>query len=292
MTSAIAGLPEFRQLKSAVDAKALPAVVTGLSGIHKANIIYSLCVLTKRRAFVVASDEAEAQRLQRDLSAMGMHPAVYPARDFSFRETAAASHEYEHERLHVLAGLLSGRCDCVIACIDAALQYTVPPSFLRGAYGSPAHRPRKSRRRRLPRCCSPVDMNAQSRSKGPGNLLTGAGFSIFPAGRDAPVRIEFWGMKSIRSLTLTQKANGVPIRSRRSPSCPPLRHRSRIPTALPERSGRTPLPSEEKRRPLQKAVLMDEAALLTSGVRLGNADKFISCFTRRPQRFSITVPIF
>ena len=133
LTTALSQLKEFQLLAGAVAQNALPASVTGLSGIHKAGFIYSLCVLQKRRAFVGAADEAEAQRLCEDLSAMGMHPLIYPARDFSFRDTEGSSHEYEHLRLHVLACLQNGTCDCVIACMDAALQYTLPPEQLQNS---------------------------------------------------------------------------------------------------------------------------------------------------------------
>ena len=52
-------LPEYRSLCAAIDKKQTPAAVTGLSGIHKAHLIASLCSQKGRRAFVVASDEAE-----------------------------------------------------------------------------------------------------------------------------------------------------------------------------------------------------------------------------------------
>ena len=120
-------LPEFQELETAVKAGALPAAVTGLSAIHKANFIASLCVRQKRRAFVLAGDESEAQRLCADLSAMGLRPLFYPYRDFSLRDTEGASHEYERQRLQVLTLMAAGEYDAVVACPDAALQYTLPP---------------------------------------------------------------------------------------------------------------------------------------------------------------------
>ena len=124
-------LPEYRSLSAAIDKRQTPAAVTGLSGIHKAHLIYSLCANQGRRAFVVASDEAEGQRLCNDLSAMGMDAMVYPARDFNFRDTEGQSREYEHQRLHVLARMAGGDYQVVISCIDAALQHTIPPEELR-----------------------------------------------------------------------------------------------------------------------------------------------------------------
>ena len=128
LTNAVSRLKEFQTVEAAVQAGRLPAAVTGLSGVHKANFIYSLSARQGRGAFVIAADEAEAQRLTDDLAAMGMHPAFFPARDFSLRDSEGASHEYEHQRLLAMERILSGDCDCVIACIDAALQYTIPPA--------------------------------------------------------------------------------------------------------------------------------------------------------------------
>lgn len=282
LTSAIAGLPEFRQLKSAVDAKALPAVVTGLSGIHKANIIYSLCVLTKRRAFVVASDEAEAQRLQRDLSAMGMHPAVYPARDFSFRETAAASHEYEHERLHVLAGLLSSRCDCVIACIDAALQYTVPPSFLREHTVS-LRTAQEITPQEIAALLLACGYERAEQVEGPGQFAQRGGiFDFFPPDGDAPVRIEFWGdeIDTISYFDAESQRRTDPIEE--ITLMPAVEVPVPDPDALAGKIRAHAASLRGKTAPAAKAVLMNEAALLASGVRLGNADKFISLLYAPP----------
>ena len=75
---------------------------TGLSAIHKAHMIYSLCSIKRCMALCIASDEREAQVLCNDLCSMGMRAYVYPMRDFNFRDMQSASHEYEHARLKVL----------------------------------------------------------------------------------------------------------------------------------------------------------------------------------------------
>ncbi len=66
----------------------------------------------------------------KDLYAMGRKPVLYPIRDFSLRDTTGVSHEYERLRLEALTKLQNGSADCVIACIDAALQYTISPDNL------------------------------------------------------------------------------------------------------------------------------------------------------------------
>ena len=42
------------------------------------------------------------------------------------------SREYEHQRIQVLSRILKHDCDVVVACMDAALQYTIPPNELEG----------------------------------------------------------------------------------------------------------------------------------------------------------------
>ena len=106
--------------------------VSGLFPVAKACVINALCRAKKKSALVIASDEREAQALCNDLCCMGLSASVYPVRDYTFlEEISSRSHEYEHQRLKVLLKLLSGECDVVIACVDAACQLTVPRSVLR-----------------------------------------------------------------------------------------------------------------------------------------------------------------
>ena len=79
-------LPEYIQLRQAVESSALPAVATGLSGIHQeAAIISTLVQDTNKTALLLAADEAEAQRVCHDLTSMGLRSFIYPTRDFTFR---------------------------------------------------------------------------------------------------------------------------------------------------------------------------------------------------------------
>ncbi len=125
-------LPEYMQLRQAVESNVLPAVATGLSGIHKAAIINALVKDTNQTALLLAADEAEAQRICQDFTAMGLRSFIYPIRDFTFRNVESASREYEHQRIQVLSRILKHDFDIVIACMDAALQYTIPPHELEG----------------------------------------------------------------------------------------------------------------------------------------------------------------
>ncbi len=108
-----------------------PLGALGLSQIHKANIISSLCEdFAPRQAVVVVPDETQGTRLCKDLNAFGCNALLYPAGDISLRTTQVKSHEYEHRRLSVLGKLLDGNADAVVLSAEAALQFTIPPEEL------------------------------------------------------------------------------------------------------------------------------------------------------------------
>lgn len=108
-------IPEFMTVANDVRKNRLPMGVTGLSHIHKAHVIASLCMGLVRRAAVVMPDEAQATRMKQDLDGFGIKALLYPARDFSFRTTETVSREYEHTRLSVLDKLMSEDYDALFS---------------------------------------------------------------------------------------------------------------------------------------------------------------------------------
>lgn len=130
LSNVLAKTEEYKTLERAVEHGRTPAMATGLSSVHKAHLIHSMCTRLGRRALVLASDEAEAAKLCSDICAMGTRAVYYPARDMTFREVTGVSGEFVHQRIAALFEYTHGECDVVIACADAALQYTVPPAVL------------------------------------------------------------------------------------------------------------------------------------------------------------------
>lgn len=121
---------EFLALANVIRKNRLPAGVTGLSHIHKAHVIASMCMCLMRKALVITPDESQATRLCQDMEGFGIKALLYPARDFSFRTLETVSREYEHARLKVLDKMLSGDYDAVVLSAEAATQLTVPPAML------------------------------------------------------------------------------------------------------------------------------------------------------------------
>lgn len=276
LTNAISRLKEFQSLEAAVKTGALPAAVTGISGIHKANIIYSLCAKLQRRAFVVAGDESEAQRLCDDLSAMGMKPLFYPVRDFSFRDTAGSSHEYEHQRLQLLERTLSGECDAVVCCLDAALQYTIPPDELKKRTVSLKTGQSISMEQvldALNRCgyerADQVDGTGQYSQRG--GIL-----DIFTPEAPNPARVEFWGDEidtiSLFDLETQRRTETIP----QITITPAVEALIDDPGLLAQKIGKLASSLRGKTAPAAKAVLAEQAQKLENGLHLGCADKYIS----------------
>ncbi len=111
----------------------LPTLVSGLcegaTDAVYASLIKDLGKKDKRPSLLIFSDEKECVRARSFLKRQGLKVGFFVARDLTFYNITA-SHEYEHERLKVLSGILEGEYDAVVTTPDAALGYTIPPERL------------------------------------------------------------------------------------------------------------------------------------------------------------------
>ena len=269
LLNALNHLKEFQTLDEAVQGRQLPAAVNGLSGVHKAAFIYTLCTNHHRRAFILAGDESEGQRLCDDLSAMGMHPLVFPMRDFTFRDAEGASHEYEHQRIQTLARILNGECDAVIACLDAALQYAIPPEELRKrtvTISAGQSIPMEQVVSALLACgyerAAQIDGTGQFSQRG--GIL-----DIFTPDASNPVRLEYWG-DEIDTLSLfdleTQRRTESIDKLTIAPAVEALIDDPQI---LSKKIQKLASTLRGKAAPKAKEILFAQAEKLEQGVHLG-----------------------
>ena len=185
-------LPEYRALEKAVEKERLPLGVTGVSHIHRAHIISTLCKQQGRRGLVLAGDEGEGAKLCADINAMGLNALLLPAKDFDFRP-GAASREYEQQRLFVLSKVLEGDYGVLIACVDSAMEFTVSPEQLYRMNFSLRSGQEISPNEAVRRLLS-VGYTRCDTVEGPGQFAKRGGIlDIFTPDRETPVRIEFWG---------------------------------------------------------------------------------------------------
>lgn len=276
LSTLLDGVTEYETLVSAVEHHHTPAAVTGVSGIHKAHLIHSLCARTGRKALVIAADEGEGQRLCNDLASMGSSALVYPARDFNFRATEGQSREYEHQRLQVMAKMLEGDYQVVISCIDAALQHTIPPDELR-AKRLTLRAGQEAPLEKIEALLSASGYERYQQVEGPGQFAVRGGIlDFFTPDAAAPIRVEFWG-DEIDTLCYfdpeTQRRTDDPLEEvTLAPSTEVL---IANPGLLAKKIEKLAGGLRGKTAVKAKETLAQDADQLLAGKRPGGADKFL-----------------
>ncbi len=248
---------------------------TGLSEIHKSALIYSLCRLRNVRAFCVAPDEQKAQTVTNDLCSMGLKAYFYPSRDFIFREINGKSREYEHQRLNVLYKMLRGEYDVVVACLDAASQFTVPPEILKSSVlhlsvGS------EITTEACVRALTLLGYQRFDQVDGTGQFsLRGGILDFYMPDSEHPVRAEFWGDEitdlnyfDIETQRRIEKAGEIIL----TPSAEIIiEDKDRLFDKIRKKAFR--LTDENQQE--AKEILLREAGRIRDGLSISSIDKFI-----------------
>ena len=185
---------EAAALPGLMESGGLPALVSGLSGIHRVNLAAALYENLELPMFVVCPDDSAAESFTRDLESMLGRPVnTLYSRDFTFYPSLAASREAEQKRLYVLNALRCGESPVTVATVSALMQRAIPPQTLgKAAFtvkdGEPC--PPEELEAALLRCgytrCEQVEGAGQFARRG--GIL-----DFFSPSEHEPVRIEFWG---------------------------------------------------------------------------------------------------
>ena len=264
----------YRELSAALkEGSAVGA--TGLSAVHKASVIYSLCKEKGKKAFCICADEREAQTLCSDLATMGLNILFYPYRDFSLQAVSGASHEDERKRIGVLMSLLKEECDGVVTCPDAASQYTIPPEAL----GNASLFIKVGKTISPEACVKSLVLLGYERCdaiEGEGQFsLRGGILDFFPPGTENPVRAEFWG-DEIDSLSyfdiITQRRTEAIDEISLCPSAEVIiSDKEELAQKIEKKAHYLRGESSQK----AKEILLSEAENIRQGIYLANKDKFI-----------------
>ena len=185
---------EAAALPDLLESGGLPALVSGLSGVHRVNLAAALFERLDMPLFVICPDEASCDSFARDIEAMcGVKPNILFSRDFTFYQTLAASRQAEQQRISTLSALCRGESQITVATVSALLQRTMPPqTLLEAAFEvkDGASCPPEELERALVRCgyerCEQVEGAGQYARRG--GIL-----DFFSPEYPEPVRIEFWG---------------------------------------------------------------------------------------------------
>ena len=124
-------IPEAGALAAAVEGGGCPAAVTGLGGVHRAQLAAALAAESGRGLVMVCADETEAGRLAGDLEVLlGKKPLRLFARELFVRAGTVISRQWEHSRIAALYELTQGRGRVAVATAEGLLQNPPPQGEL------------------------------------------------------------------------------------------------------------------------------------------------------------------
>ena len=192
-TQVLKGNIEYESIKNALVTDNTPMGIIGLSAVHKAHYISSLCLDTNKKALIICPDENTASKLCDDLNLFGKDAMVYPARDFHFRSSEGQSREFEQKRIGVLSKILDGNYQYILCSIEAACQFTLPDYELKKRTAVISVDDTISRHEIIQSllCAGYVRTDAV---EGTGQFsVRGDIIDVFSPDNTSPYRIEFWG---------------------------------------------------------------------------------------------------
>ena len=274
---------EFDAVCAALREQRAPLGVLGLSGVHKAHWISALCESLSRPALVLCPDENAASRLRDDLCAFGLSAVLYPARDFHFRTTDSASHEYEQTRLGVLWALLSGSVQVVVATAQAACQLTMPRTVLQSATVTLREGEEceiETTVETLLRAgyarVEQVDFVGQFSRRG--GIL-----DVFPPHAKRPLRIEFWGDTVDAVATFDPETQRRDERLTEVTLTPATEILFESDEMLRQKLEAFSAAFKGKGSVKAKAMLAQDIETLRSGVRLPCVDRYLALAYDKPE---------
>lgn len=185
-------LSGYRSILECIDKKISPVSVTGLSHIHRANLISALN--GTKINLVITGSEAEARKLCDDINMMsGNESAVlFPSREQVLTPVDSANHEYEYMRISALAKAIKNRCSVICASVEAVMQSVIPVDTL---ISSAIELMEGQIINRDELCLNLTECGYQRCEKVEGASqfsVRGSIIDIFPVQSDKPIRIELF----------------------------------------------------------------------------------------------------
>lgn len=270
-------LSDWKRLSDALHTGEVPVCVTGLSGIHKAQLALTIAVESEQVIILLTGSEAEAIRLCADINAMADRTTAlhYPAKEMLFTSAESKSTEYEHERLHVLSAVSQGQVKIIVSGIEASLQPTIPPEILTSSHIT-LHQNSTIDLQELTQNLITSGYTRCETVEGKGQFaVRGAIIDIFPVQMLQPVRIELFGdeIDTISYFdTETQRRTNTIQNLTISPASELLYHPEALKQAIQKFSGQV----RSKRKETIQENLLHDIDRLDAGLQLANIDKYYS----------------
>lgn len=187
-------LESWKSINSFIDSGISPICASGLSHIHKAQLLYTLS--EKCSIITITDTEAEAKKLCDDINTMAgetRFAMLFPAREIFLNSAEGMSRDYEHQRIDALSAVLSGECHILSASIEAVMQPVIPPDVLSEYTLTIKNSDQLDLNSFKTRLVSMGYVRCD-KVEGPSQFsVRGAIADIFPVQSELPVRIELWG---------------------------------------------------------------------------------------------------
>ncbi len=186
-------LSGFKSIETAIANNISPVSVTGISPIHRAQLIFTLSAADS--VLVITGTEAEAKKLCDDINMMsGSETAVlFPSKELLFTPAEGMNREYEYMRIAALTKIAEGVCSVLCGSIEAVMQPVIPESALL----SGIIEIKQNDEIDLPELCRRLSHFGYQRCEkveGASQFsVRGSILDIFPVQAAHPVRIELWG---------------------------------------------------------------------------------------------------
>ena len=274
--------PDAAALPQPAESGRLPALVSGLSAVHRAHLAAALRSKYQRPTVILCPDDAAASALAGDFTALtGEDCEILPGRDYVLYSADAVSRSGEQRRLTVLEAL-SGRAPAVIITAEGLFQRAMPPEvFRRAVFTLDVKEP-----------CAPEDLvdallrcgySSSAQVEGPGQFSRRGGIvDFFSPAYPQPVRVEFWG-DEIDSMgffdTVSQRRTESAGRCRIVPAAEVLPTLAKGGAKAVAASLEALADNVSKRRAgetgaILSGILREDAERLASGAELPAADRY------------------
>lgn len=185
---------EASALPSLIESGGLPALISGLSHVHRANLAAALKQKLDMPLFVICADDTSAEIFANDMRSMlGVRVTLLEMREYTFFQTLAASRQAEQKRIAALYSMLKKDSEVYVCSVTGLIQRTMPPEFMDKAafvINDGGEYPPEDIEYALINC----GYKRTDQVEGPGQFSRRGGILDFfsPADHE-PVRLEFWG---------------------------------------------------------------------------------------------------
>lgn len=186
-------LSGFKSIEEALKKNISPVSVTGISHIHRAQLIYSLS--GNEIVLAITGTESEAKKLCDDINMMSGEEAavVFPSKELVLTPVAGVNSEYEYMRIAALTKASRGECGVICASIEAVMQPVIPEKTLLSGIIT-LKQGEEIDLSGLCRRLSDCGYQRSEKVEGASQFsVRGSIIDIFPVQASKPVRIELWG---------------------------------------------------------------------------------------------------